>query len=171
MVFVDGYNFIHADEELSEALEAEGAAAARAALAGRLARYAEAARKKITIVFDAARAQTPTPRTASRGNIRILFSSPGESADERILRAISRAKGGGGGGGVLVAVSDDRALRRGAKALGARVTGCGEFAAEIKKRLAARTRRAPEKPGRPSPGEVEYWMRVFGLKDEEGDGS
>ena len=148
MVLVDGHNLIGRTPGLGFRDEA----ASRAALLERLAAWASGRREPVTVVFDGAWPGGAGPDRF--GVLRVVYAPAGRSADEEILRRVERQ----GGRGVTV-VTSDRALAGRVRARGARVESCEAFL----RRVAP----APSEPPRedkpePVPGEVEYWLRVFG---------
>jgi len=70
---------------------------------------------EVTVVFDGAALDAPVPMAAPRG-VRVLFSPPGETADE-LIRRLVRAEPRGR---VVVVVSSDREVADGVRAAGAR---------------------------------------------------
>ncbi len=148
MVLVDGHNLIGRTPGLGFRDEA----ASRAALLERLAAWASGRREPVTVVFDGAR--PGGPGTGRFGVLRVVYAPAGRSADEEILRRIERQ----GGRGVTV-VTSDRALAGRARARGARVEPCEAFLRRV-----APSPPEPQQEDKPDPdpGEVEYWLRVFG---------
>jgi hypothetical protein len=82
----------------------------------------------------------------------------GRTADEEILEAL----GSTDDRTQYTVVSNDSAIVRAAAKKGFAVVPCEEFARTI----AARPE-GPEKADTASPGEVDYWMKEFGLEDPE----
>jgi predicted RNA-binding protein with PIN domain len=146
---VDGYNLLHA------------VARGRATPEGRerlLAAIEEYCRKggyAARVVFDATGGMKRRDR---RGPLEVRNVAEGRTADEEILEAIA----GTADRTRYTVVSNDREIAAAAAKLGITVLPCEEFA----RRLEARPE-AAEKAESASDGEVDYWMREFGL--EEGD--
>jgi predicted RNA-binding protein with PIN domain len=148
MFLIDGYNLLHT---CSRGKSGEDV---REALISLLQAWCERGGYRAKIVFD------PTggmKRNEVRGAIEIRNVPQGVTADEEILDALDatddRTR--------YTVVSNDAALVRAAEKKGFPVVRCEEFA----RTLAARPE-GPEKDGRASPGEVDYWMKEFGLEDE-----
>ncbi len=80
---------------------------------------------RVDVYFDAG-AQGRHP---SRGNVRIHVAPPGVSADEAIIRDLSRLPARGGQREATL-VTSDRALAERAQALGVRVVDCVQFAGQ-----------------------------------------
>ena len=70
---------------------------------------------EVTCCFDAAEVTTPLTSPVPRG-VRVLFSKPGEIADELIRRLVRNEPGGG----PVVVVSSDREVAEGVRQSGAR---------------------------------------------------
>ncbi len=87
----------------------------RARLLGGLAALAAQSGAEVTCVFDGAELTAPIPLATPRG-VRVLFSRPGESADE-LIRRLARAEPPGR---ALTVVSSDREVADGVRAAGAR---------------------------------------------------
>jgi predicted RNA-binding protein with PIN domain len=87
----------------------------RLRLLGGLAVLAAQTGAEITCVFDGAQLQTPVVLATPRG-VRVLFSRPGETADE-LIRRLVRAEPEGR---PVVVVSSDREVADGVRAAGAR---------------------------------------------------
>jgi predicted RNA-binding protein with PIN domain len=87
----------------------------RLRLLGGLAVLAAQSGAEITCVFDGADLATPVPLTAPR-KVRVLFSRPGETADE-LIRRLVRAEPPGR---AVTVVSTDREVADGVRAAGAR---------------------------------------------------
>jgi predicted RNA-binding protein with PIN domain len=69
----------------------------------------------VTVCFDGAALTGPVPSTTTRA-VRVLFSSPGETADE-LIRRLVRAEPAGR---PVVVVSSDREVAEGVRRAGAR---------------------------------------------------
>ncbi len=107
------------------------------------------------IVFD------PTgdlPRRRKKGEVEIRNVARGRSADEEILAALEST----GDRTAYTVVTNDRDVAREAGRHGIRVVSCEDFARDL---LARGPSEDPKGNGMLSPGEVDYWMREFGLED------
>jgi rRNA-processing protein FCF1 len=96
-------------------------------------------------------------RNDVRDAIEIRNVPQGSTADEEILAALEQSDDRTR----YTVVSNDAALVKAAEKKGFAVVPCEEFARMISARAAG-----PEKADRASPGEVDYWMKEFGLEDE-----
>ncbi len=96
-------------------------------------------------------------RRDERGPVEVRNVAEGRTADEELLAAIA----GTNDRTRYTVVSNDREIAAAAAKKRIEVLPCEEFAG----RLAARPE-APEKAESASDGEVDYWMREFGLEDE-----
>jgi hypothetical protein len=124
-----------------------------------LQRYAWRRRKKITVVFDPG--DNPgIGSPASRAAVRVIYASPGSTADEVIVRTVQRHHNPR----ELQVVSSDRSVISAARSCGARTITATAFAAELESVLWP-AQGEPEKPspdaGGLPPDEVSYWLRLF----------
>ncbi len=108
-LIVDGYNVTKTGYG-SLPLEAQ-----RSRLVGGLSSLAARSGAEVTVCFDGAALTGPVPSLTSR-TVRVLFSRPGETADE-LIRRLARAEPQGR---PLVVVSSDREVADGVRAVGAR---------------------------------------------------
>lgn len=106
---VDGYNVTKAG---FGSLPLEGQ---RARLVAGLSALAAQSGAEITCVFDGAALTGPVPSTSTRG-VRVVFSKPGETADD-LIRRLVRAEPAGR---PVVVVSSDREVSEGVRRVGAR---------------------------------------------------
>lgn len=148
MFLIDGYNLLHV------VARGKSGEPARSGLLALLQAWCERGGYRARIVFD------PTggmKRNEVRGAIEIRNVPQGGTADEEILAALAstddRTR--------YTVVSNDAALVQGAQKKGIPVVPCEEFA----RMLSARAE-SPEKADSASPGEVDYWLKEFGLEDE-----
>ena len=148
MFLVDGYNLLH-----SFVREKTGGEA-RAKLVALIESYCVRCSYRARIVFD------PTggmKRNDRRGPLEIRNVPQGSTADEEILAALhatdDRTQ--------YTVVSNDAAIVKAAVKKGFTVVPCEEFA-----RLISAQPQGPEKGEGASSGEVDYWMKEFGLDDE-----
>jgi hypothetical protein len=122
-ILVDGYSLLHGWPGLA-AGEPRHSAAAREALIARLQQYRDACGTPITVVFDGAEASTDTIRMQNRSSeMEVLYSRPGQTADEVIERAAHRLSAFG----EVLVVTDDRTEREVAAGLGALTASCENF--------------------------------------------
>ena len=102
-LLIDGYNLLHQIPELSLLMQ-EDPEEARAALLSKLRTYQKIKRHRITVVFDAWNRTEPRSEVNQKG-IRVVFTAPGETADDYIKRLASKERER------AVVVSSDRAIR------------------------------------------------------------
>ena len=148
MFLIDGYNLLHT---CSRGKSGEDV---REALISLLQAWCERGGYRARIVFD------PTggmKRNEGRGAIEIRNVPQGATADEEILTAL----GSTDDRTLYTVVSNDAVLVNAAGKKGFPVVSCEEFARMISTRA-----EGPEKADTASPGEVDYWMKEFGLEDD-----
>lgn len=149
MFLIDGYNLLHAFSREKTGEEARGK------LIALIEAFCTQGNYRARIVFD------PTggmKRNDQKGPVEVRNVPQGGTADEEILAAIrstdDRTR--------YTVVSNDRAIVAAAGKRGFPVIPCLDFAERIRRRD-----QPHEKGGPPSPGEVDYWMREFGLEDRD----
>jgi predicted RNA-binding protein with PIN domain len=148
LFLIDGYNLLH-----SFAREKTGGEA-RAKLVALIEVWCVQGNYRARIVFD------PTggmKRNDQRGPVEVRNVPQGSTADEEILAALQST----GDRTQYTVVSNDLAIVKAAGKRGFTVLPCEEFA-----KLIAVKAEGPEKKDSASPGEVDYWMKEFGLDDE-----
>lgn len=88
-ILVDGYSLLHAWPELVPGA-ARHSARARDELIQILTQYQDASGDPVTIFFDGSGAPPGTPKHDSKHTVEVLFSGPGQTADDLIERAAHR---------------------------------------------------------------------------------
>src|ERR1700693_1842129 len=88
-ILVDGYSLLHNWPELAPG-RARHSATARDELIRRLTLYQDATAIPITIFFDGIRPRPGKPKKVSAGEIEVLYSRSGQTADQMIERAAHR---------------------------------------------------------------------------------
>ena len=149
MFLIDGYNLLHSFARVKSGDEA------RSGLIALIQAWSERGGYRARIVFD------PTggmKRNEVRGAIEIRNVPQGVTADEEILAALGSTEDRT----QYTVVSNDLAIVKAAGKRGFTVVPCEEFARMISARP-----EGPEKADTASPGEVDYWMKEFGLEDPE----
>ena len=148
-ILIDGYNLIHAwqryrrfgDNQTSSLLHnwpelAPGkprhSAPARDELVHVLTRYQDAIGTPITIFFDGSGAPPGVPKQESAGQVEVLFSKAGQTADDLIERATHRFQPYG----EVLVVTDDNAERDTVIAFGGMASSCLSFIATVEGALA-----------------------------------
>lgn len=119
--FIDGYNVIRRDPDLSTA-EAGGLEAGRRALLARIAEHARWSGDQFTVVFDGAPVPGPP---ATPGRLEVVFSRPPLKADDVLVR-LARREGAG-----AVVVTSDRAVGDAARRARCAVIGAETFLARL----------------------------------------
>jgi predicted RNA-binding protein with PIN domain len=160
MFLIDGYNLLFAGGRVRRDRLPE----ARKALLHALARYCEVCGQKARIIFDYS--QGPPPSRARLGAVEVCFTPKGVSADEEILGMIE----GTSDRTAFTLVTSDREVADPARKKSVKVIGSESFRREMEKVLKdaeEKTDEAPEKGKGLGAGEVDYWMRQFGLRDED----
>ena len=140
MFLIDGYNLSHA------------IGVPRDALLGAVEAFCRRENQSARIVFD------PTggmKRRENRGPLEIRVVAEGRKADEEILAAIEATSDRT----AWTLVSNDLELVKAAEAKGLRVVPCRDFAALLAP-PADDEKQAP-------PGDVDFWMKEFGLDDRD----
>jgi predicted RNA-binding protein with PIN domain len=143
---IDGYNLLHV------LTRGRAGDEARRQLVSLVQAFCARGNYRARIVFD------PTGgmrRRDQQGEVEILSVAQGRTADDEILAAIGstddRTR--------YTVVSNDLAIVKAAEKKRMEVLPCEEFA----KRLAERPEGSDK--GAVPPGDVDYWMREFGLED------
>jgi len=130
-ILVDGYSLLHNWPELARG-KSRHSAAAREELVHTLTQYRDAIGTPITVVFDGAGAPPGTPKTISTPELEVLYSKPGQTADDIIERAAHRLSAFG----EVLVVTDDSAERETVLSLGAMASSCLNFIQSIENTLA-----------------------------------
>lgn len=141
---IDGSNVVHQDAELRR-LAGLDPERARAELERLLA-----GRSRVAVFWDGG--PGGEARTLHRKGLRVDYSGAGE-ADDRIVHWLKHQ-----GPTTVVVVSDDAALARRCRQIGARTVAARGFAAGLRS-----TRDAPVERLPPTPAEVDFWLREFAV--------
>jgi predicted RNA-binding protein with PIN domain len=140
---------------------------ARRRLMDELARFAQNARVRVTVVFDGAPEQHFADGSSYKGAVRVFYSERGSNADERIKRMVEGTRERR----TLIVVTSDRELADYVRRCGAPILRSGEFRRKMEDaegRVAAQSEEAEPGAG----VELKEWMRYFGAgpDDEDDDG-
>jgi len=125
-ILVDGYSLLHHWLELAPG-QPRHAAGARDELVQVLTRYQDAIGTPITIFFDGSGAPAGVPKPQSSGQVEVLFSKAGQTADDLIERAAHRFQPYGD----VLAVTDDHAERDTVIGLGGQAASCANFIRDV----------------------------------------
>lgn len=148
MFLIDGYNLLHC---LARGRATESA---REQLLSKLVDFCGRGSYRAWIVFDATGGMK---RREQRGAVEIYNVPQGNTADEVILQALATCDDQM----QYTVVSNDLKIVKAAENGGYKVVPCEEFGRRIHERP-----EETEKGGLASPGEVDYWMREFGLDED-----
>jgi predicted RNA-binding protein with PIN domain len=162
---VDGYNAIFRLPGLRD-LARQDLERAREELVRRLAEALGAGGARITVIFDGNQvaAGARGKRTGGTGKVAVLFSAPGETADERIQRLIEAGRSAAKGGqATFRVVSSDRELAGRARLWGAEVVTCEAFMLELGRGPSPKPGHTskPEPPRPSSKREIAAWEELF----------
>jgi predicted RNA-binding protein with PIN domain len=140
-------------------------AGARRRLLDELARFTQAKGVRVTVVFDGAPEQHFADGASYRG-VRVFYAERGSNADERIKTLVEASRERR----TLVVVTSDRALAGYVGRCGARVLRAGEFRRRMEEALSEAAGGHESDAGQDvAAGEVDGWMRYFGVGPEEDD--
>ncbi len=121
-ILVDGYSLLHQWPELAPG-KPRYSAAARDELIHQLRLYRDSSGTPITVVFDGQSGGQPSTATESTPELEILYSRPGQTADDIIERVASRLAAYG----EVLVVTDDFAERDTVMSVGAMILSCVGF--------------------------------------------
>jgi predicted RNA-binding protein with PIN domain len=159
-LIIDGYNVLFAIARHGARSVAEAIEEARGRLLRHLARYHQAAREPITIVFDQSRHTGGATREERQPGVRILYAHPPRTADDDIRRMVQASAAPAR----VRVVTSDRQLARACAECGAQVVGAMAFYRELAdlerhSRDDEHEHRIKTQP--PSDDEVREWLRLF----------
>jgi predicted RNA-binding protein with PIN domain len=137
-------------------------ARARRRLMDELARFAEVVRARVMVVFDGAPEQHFADGASYKG-VRVFYSERGSNADERIKQMVE----GTPQRRTLIVVTSDRALADYVRRCGAPTLRSGEFRRKMDE--AAARAASPEQDEQGVGGELNDWMRYFGVAPDDDD--
>lgn len=152
VLILDAYNVIHAGRSLGGAL----ADLRVHSLCQWL--VTQPALGKVTLVLDG----RPKPHEPSPNEfpaLNLVYSGAGVSADSLIGQIVERARRRK----ALTVVTNDRAVIRDVRSLGARVLSCEAFLGSLVAPARRQRRAGGEKSAPPAPGETDQWLKEFGF--------
>jgi len=157
-VLIDGDNLLHAARGVAD----DAQSASRAWLCRLLTSWDPQGLHHVTIFFDGVRPDSPGDGPTEAGRLTIRYSDAW-TADDLIIEAIESSSASRR----LVVVSSDRAVRTAARRRRARSLDSGSFITKVLNDLDRAERRAKREPpekfrGLP-PGEVDQWLKEFGI--------
>lgn len=168
-LIIDGYNLLHASGVLGRGRGKGHLERARTALLNSLAQAIPSAElTKTTVVFDSKDPPWGAPKRINHEGIEVVFASHHDDADsyieEMIIKNSAPRK--------LTVVSSDHRLHRAAKRRKATAVDSDRWFVDLQRARAARQENPggdqvikPEGPF--TSGEVEYWLRQFGLEERK----
>jgi len=163
MIIVDAYNFLYAMYGLEGDMPIGDMAKARERLAENLVRYHNITGEEFIAVYDA-RGRVRLPNEHYPG-LHVVYAPPHSNADDYIVRSIRNAPNPAR----VIVVTTDQELTVRVQELGGRTMRSGEFCAEMKRAFEHGAKppdeKTREKPERPTPEEIEYFLRQFGKQD------
>jgi YD repeat-containing protein len=130
-ILVDGFSLLHSWPALAKG-KPRHSAPAREELVHRLTHYQDASGTPITVVFDGAGSRAEVEDAPSDAGVEILYSHPGQTADQMIERAAFRLKSYG----EVMVVTDDFAEQDTVASFGAIVSSCKNFIGMVDEHLA-----------------------------------
>jgi len=125
-ILVDGYSLLHNWPELAPG-RPRHSAAARNELVRVLAQHGDAIQTPISVIFDGGGAPPGTPKAVSPPQCEVLYSRPGQTADDIIERVVHRLKPFG----EVRVVTDDYAERDTVLSLGGLASSCENFIRDV----------------------------------------
>jgi predicted RNA-binding protein with PIN domain len=125
-ILVDGYSLLHAWPELAPGAPRHSARA-REELIHILTGFHDATGDPLTIFFDGSGAPPGTPKSESSRGVEILFSGPGQTADDLIERAAHRFQAYG----EVLVVTNDIVERDMVSGFGGSFSSCENFIRRI----------------------------------------
>jgi predicted RNA-binding protein with PIN domain len=162
---IDGYNLLHATGILGRGRGRGSLARSREALLNVLAQsLPEVDRERTTVVFDARDPPWGVSRKLEHSGMTIYFASRDEDADsmiEELIKTDSAPR-------KLIVVSSDHRLQRAAKRRRATAIDSDRWFRELLQArqdgVATSAEEAAKPEGPFSAGEVDFWLRRFGIK-------
>ena len=127
-----------------------------------LQEYCRTNRKKVEVYFDNAPPGSPGAR--NYGSVLARFIRQGETADQAILKKLKRL---GGEARNWTVVSSDREVQVNARAARAKTLTAESFAGQLIDLMEGSSEASLQEEGDMSPQEVEDWMQIFGIEDED----
>jgi predicted RNA-binding protein with PIN domain len=129
-ILVDGYSLLHGWPELMPG-EPPHSALARERLIQILTQYSDAVGTPVTVVFDGAGRRGGPGLKESTASVEVLYSRPGQTADQIIERVAHRMKPYG----EVLAVTNDFAERDTVISMGGLASSCENFIQSIESAL------------------------------------
>lgn len=128
-----------------------------------LQEYCRLKRKQAEVYFD--RGAAGQPRARLFGNVACYFARQGNTADQAIRARLRRLSGAARNWDV---VSSDREVQAAARAARARVISSEDFAEQLMNALQNTAGEQPTESQGFSQQEMNEWLRLFGIGEDEG---
>jgi predicted RNA-binding protein with PIN domain len=128
-LLVDGFNVIRRDDQLS-GVESKNFYGAQDQLVARLGDYRRGTHHRVTVVFDGREGPNTFRSRGRKGEVEIIYSAHGETADDVIVDLVEKAADRGG----IMVVTADRGLANACKVYGALVVPPEELLARSRPR-------------------------------------
>jgi uncharacterized protein len=148
-LIVDGYNLMHADDEL-EALMRQDLEAARERLLSELEEYCAREERTAEVVFDAAGRGGPATSEQRASLLKVTYTAEGQSADSYIEKLAYREPEGSRGKALLITGDYDQ--QKIASGAGLLRMSSREFVLEMRRSHEEATEALRERGGRPHRG-------------------
>lgn len=157
-LIVDGYNVLRSSAHTAP-LRGNSFRVERERFIERLNRYQGQRKDKVTVVFDGFRADIDFPAIKKQGEVEVIYSRRGQTADEVIKEMVEQAPQAQ----QIMVVSSDREISDFVTSLGASVTGARDLADRLKPQVDNK-----ESPGPEGMDRAAYYERyVKGYLGEE----
>ncbi len=159
MIIIDAYNCLHAGSSMAGPWNGLSLR--------ELCRLVERVDRKIVLVMDGS-PKPDEPRGNEFPDVTLMYSGRGVSADSVIIDMVGNSTGSRN----ITVVSNDRAVKSGARRGGAKTVACEAFLAGVlRRRSAMRMYWKTAEPMRKSTGEsmdTDYWLHEFGFNGARG---
>lgn len=159
MLLIDGYNLLFSDRRVVR----EKLPQARQELAILVARYCEASGLRARIIFDFTHGPPAfgIPLRQRVGTVEVWFTPKGVTADDEIRGLIDATDDRT----AYTVITSDREIASAVAKRQFKVMASDVFRKEMAETLREGKTEAREKTQGLGPGEVDYWMREFGLDE------
>lgn len=165
-LLVDGHNLMFAASESDERYNVERGEAAREEVLALLARYQAIKGDRILCFFDGGAGGGGLPRHTFGHGLQIVYSDPKSDADTEIKNHVARHHAPS----QVLVVTSDNAIQAFVRRLGVETIPSQRFLRRMRELLAESGHpddEPPEKFDGADDEEADFWMRVFGVDDEE----
>ncbi len=164
MLLIDGYNLLFASHK--GRIQSNEMEASREKLIDRVARYCERRGTRARIVFDHTKGPPVwgIPGRTKSGPVEVLYTPQGVIADDEILGMVEKT----GDRTSFTLVTNDRGIADVVRKRRFRVLGSEAFLSEMEKEIESAEGKSDdprEKTEGLPPGEVDYWMKEFGIDE------